>query len=197
MGHGDEIIFADAHFPAYSFNKKILRADGVRISDLLSSILPLIQVPKISNTNRSDLAVEFVNWNALSEADRANYEKVTAIIKDKVVKKEAINPGKRKPGDVLVKINSEIDFTINHFDHKCLYCCFKIRPASGIDIDDPFDTNINYCHYDEAHKDYLYQDAWAELIIKGINDGTLTKQTWKSKFDNKESFNIIEFEEAE
>jgi len=197
MGHGDEIIFADAHFPAYSFNKKILRADGVRISDLLSSILPLIQVPKISNTNRSDLAVEFVNWNALSEADRANYEKVTAIIKDKVVKKEAINPGKRKPGDVLVKINSEIDFTINHFDHKCLYCCFKIRPASGNDIDDPFDTNINYCHYDEAHKDYLYQDAWAELIIKGINDGILTKQTWKSKFDNKESFNIIEFEEAE
>lgn len=41
MGHGDEIIFADAHFPAYSFNKKILRADGVRIADLLSSVLPL------------------------------------------------------------------------------------------------------------------------------------------------------------
>ncbi len=41
MGHGDEIILADAHFPAYSFNKKILRADGVRIPDLLSSILPL------------------------------------------------------------------------------------------------------------------------------------------------------------
>ncbi|WP_027075704.1 DUF3644 domain-containing protein [Maribacter antarcticus] len=159
--------------------------------------IKLIQVPKISNTNRSDLAVEFVNWNSLSEADRANYEKVTAIIKDKVVKKEAINPGKIKPGDVLVKINSEIDFTINHFDHKCLYCCFKIRPASGNDIDDPFDTNINYCHYDEAHKDYLYQDAWAEMIIKGINDGRLTKQTWKTKFDNKESFNIIEFEEAE
>ena len=41
MGHGDEIIFADAHFPAYSFNKKILRADGVLISDLLLGILPL------------------------------------------------------------------------------------------------------------------------------------------------------------
>ncbi len=41
MGHGDEIILADAHFPAYSFNTKILRADGVRIPDLLSSILPL------------------------------------------------------------------------------------------------------------------------------------------------------------
>ena len=41
MGHGDELILADAHFPAYSFNKNILRADGVRIPDLLSGILPL------------------------------------------------------------------------------------------------------------------------------------------------------------
>lgn len=49
----------------------------------------LIQMPKIANTNRNDLAVEFVNWNAISEADRDNYEKVTAIIKDKV-KPEAL-----------------------------------------------------------------------------------------------------------
>ena len=79
--------------------------------------IKLIQMPKIANTNRNDLAVEFVNWDAISEADRENYEKVTAIIKDKVVKKEAINPGKRKPGEVISKINSEIDFEINHYDH--------------------------------------------------------------------------------
>lgn len=41
MGHGDEIILADAHFPGYSFNKNIVRADGVLIPDLLSAILPL------------------------------------------------------------------------------------------------------------------------------------------------------------
>lgn len=41
MGHGDEIILADAHFPAYSFNKNVLRADGVRIPDLLLGMLPL------------------------------------------------------------------------------------------------------------------------------------------------------------
>lgn len=44
MGHGDEIILADAHFPAYSFNKNILRADGVHIPDLLSGILPLFEL---------------------------------------------------------------------------------------------------------------------------------------------------------
>ena len=41
--------------------------------------IKLIQLPKISNTNRNDLAVEFVNWNSLSDDDKENYEKVTAI----------------------------------------------------------------------------------------------------------------------
>ena len=157
--------------------------------------IKLIQVPKISNTNRNDLAVEFVNWNSISESDRESYERVTAIIKDKVIKKEAVNPGKRKPSDVIQKVNSEIDFEINHYDHKCLYCCFKIRPASANDIDDPFETNANYCHYDEVHGDYLYQDAWAELIIKGIKNNKLTKNIWKEKFKAKDSFNISEYEE--
>lgn len=159
--------------------------------------IKLIQVPKITNTNRNDLAIEFVNWNSVSETDRENYDKITTIIKDKVVKKEAINPGKRKPSDVIEKVNSEISFVINHYDHRCLYCCFQIRPANGNDIDDPFDTNINYCHYDEVHDDYVYQDEWAELIINGINKGILTKEIWKEKFKNKEVFNITEFETTE
>ena len=41
MGHGDEIILADAHFPGETFNPRVLRADGLRIPDLLEGILPL------------------------------------------------------------------------------------------------------------------------------------------------------------
>ena len=41
MGHGDEIILADAHFPSESFGPPCLRADGLMITDLLSAILPL------------------------------------------------------------------------------------------------------------------------------------------------------------
>jgi L-fucose mutarotase len=44
MGHGDEIILADAHFPGESMNAKVLRADGIRIPDLLSAILPLFEL---------------------------------------------------------------------------------------------------------------------------------------------------------
>lgn len=44
MGHGDEIILADAHFPGESFNRNVIRADGLKIADLLSAILPLFEL---------------------------------------------------------------------------------------------------------------------------------------------------------
>jgi L-fucose mutarotase len=44
MGHGDEIVLADAHFPGDSVNGRVLRADGVRIAPLLDGILPLFEL---------------------------------------------------------------------------------------------------------------------------------------------------------
>ncbi len=44
MGHGDEIIFADAHFPAHSMGPQVLRADGVSVSDLLAAVIPLFEL---------------------------------------------------------------------------------------------------------------------------------------------------------
>jgi len=44
MGHGDEIVLADAHFPAETCAKRLVRADGLLISDLLDGILPLIEL---------------------------------------------------------------------------------------------------------------------------------------------------------
>ena len=41
MGHGDEIVLADAHFPAETFNNRVLRADGIGVPALLDGILPL------------------------------------------------------------------------------------------------------------------------------------------------------------
>lgn len=44
MGHGDEIVLADAHFPGETFNSKVLRTDGLKIADLLAAILPLFEL---------------------------------------------------------------------------------------------------------------------------------------------------------
>jgi L-fucose mutarotase len=44
MGHGDEIVIADAHFPGESVGPEVVRADGLRIAPLLDAILPLFEL---------------------------------------------------------------------------------------------------------------------------------------------------------
>lgn len=42
MGHGDEIVLADANFPASSLGPKVVRADGIPAPALLAAVLQLI-----------------------------------------------------------------------------------------------------------------------------------------------------------
>jgi L-fucose mutarotase len=44
MGHGDEIVLADAFFPGDSCNSRVLRADGIKIPALLDGILSLMNL---------------------------------------------------------------------------------------------------------------------------------------------------------
>ncbi len=44
MGHGDEIVLADAFFPGDSCNSRVIRANGLRIPPLLDGILSLINL---------------------------------------------------------------------------------------------------------------------------------------------------------
>lgn len=43
MGHGDEIVLSDAHFPAHQLHSKVVRADGLQIATLLEAISPLFE----------------------------------------------------------------------------------------------------------------------------------------------------------
>lgn len=44
MGHGDEIVLSDAHFPAHTLNPRVIRADGLTVPQLLDGILPLFEL---------------------------------------------------------------------------------------------------------------------------------------------------------
>ncbi len=47
MGHGDEIVISDAHFPAHTFGKNcaaVIRADGIPADALLAGIIPLFEL---------------------------------------------------------------------------------------------------------------------------------------------------------
>lgn len=44
MGHGDEIVFSDSHFPGHTFNPTVLRADGLGADALLAAVIPLFEL---------------------------------------------------------------------------------------------------------------------------------------------------------
>ncbi|HAU0250450.1 DUF3644 domain-containing protein [Legionella pneumophila serogroup 1] len=141
----------------------------------------LIQIPKISNTHRNDLAIEFVNWSALDQVDKDSYDKLTTIIKDKIVHQPVVNSGCIKATRVCEIVREKCGIEFSHYDHKCFYVIFSIRPES-LSNEDPFDTNTNYCLYDGLHNDYVYQESWAILIAKIINSDGLKRWKWKNTY---------------
>lgn len=72
MGHGDEIVLSDAHFPGHTFGKRVLRADGVRIPQLLEGILPLFELDAYAPPL---VMMEAVKGDTLDPAVEASYLK--------------------------------------------------------------------------------------------------------------------------
>lgn len=51
MGHGDEIVVADANFPSERIGKRVIRADGHSAPELLEAILSLFPLDSYSDEN--------------------------------------------------------------------------------------------------------------------------------------------------
>lgn len=58
MGHGDEIVLADAHFPGHTVHSQVYRADGITVTQLLDAILPLIALDSAVNAPVMMMAVQ-------------------------------------------------------------------------------------------------------------------------------------------
>ncbi len=71
MGHGDELILADAHFPGNTFNDKVLRADGLGVPQLLDAILPLFELD--SYVDHPLVMMAAVKGDELDPAVEASY----------------------------------------------------------------------------------------------------------------------------
>ena len=51
MGHGDEIVIADANFPSETNGKRVVRADGLGGVELLDAILKMIPLDTYAEEN--------------------------------------------------------------------------------------------------------------------------------------------------
>ena len=51
MGHGDEIVIADANFPSHTLGKRVIRADGISGTDMLDAVLSVFPLDTYSDPN--------------------------------------------------------------------------------------------------------------------------------------------------
>ncbi len=73
MGHGDEIILADAHFPGHSLGPQVLRADGITVAALLDGIMPLFELDSYAPPL---VMMQVVEGDTLDPAVEADYIRV-------------------------------------------------------------------------------------------------------------------------
>lgn len=155
--------------------------------------IKLIQIPKITNTNRADAAIEFVRWDQLNEKDKAAYQQITAIVKDKKVTVEGANVRRLKPSEVVAQVNATFNgFNVTTPLHAVLYKLFRIRPENG--AEDPFDTNTKYCLYDEPHGDYVYQPKWPVFIVNYLQSSNAQPAELRMKLKMQEFLDVAENE---
>lgn len=64
MGHGDEIVLADANFPGERLKENVIRCDGSEVTELLVAILQLLP---LDQSVRSP-------WFMMEPTDQANYD---------------------------------------------------------------------------------------------------------------------------
>lgn len=76
MGHGDEIVLADANFPAASCARRLIRADGHPIPDLLNAILTVMPLDQYAD--RPVLLMEKVAGDTVETPIWATYGTIIA-----------------------------------------------------------------------------------------------------------------------
>ena len=85
MGHGDEIVIADGNFPAETFGKRVIRADGIGGAEMLKAVLSLIPLDTYSDPNMILMRLMACDEGKLNPVIWEEYEKI-ALAEDKNVK---------------------------------------------------------------------------------------------------------------
>ena len=110
-------------------------------------------VPKLGNhATSSDLAVEFINVNSLSDDQLQNYEQAVAFIKG------VENPFKLKPSRVVELVSKELP----HFNMTLHTKCWKFYEARPRETDKSYKGE--YSAYVEGFDGYLYSMKWVKFL---------------------------------
>ncbi len=136
-------------------------------------------IPKLANhQGQADVAVEFIKFDQNNPDQMKDYEKLISLMKP--VSVQVANRGNLTAGAVARAVASALGkpFTASSH-HVRAWRFYRIRPSKG--AAKPEVTQTQYCQWDEAHKDYVYTDAWKQFLISELKDPTKYDQVIKGR----------------
>jgi hypothetical protein len=126
----------------------------------------ILLIERTATLTQSDLAVEFVRADSLDEELRNRFAEALVIVRDRLV--PVANADVYRPLAVVEQVSKEIPW----FDvtrHTDAWHFFEVRPRPG--SANPEKTDQKYCLWDEAHRDYVYTNAWVRKLVREFKGG--------------------------
>ncbi|MCI0634814.1 MAG: hypothetical protein L0206_12985, partial [Actinobacteria bacterium] len=126
-------------------------------------------VPKQGPRPDADVSLTFLAEEELSDEQRETLAGLdrsgTVIVRER--HRPVSNIDKMKPGEAARRIEHSIPFRFSLYYHFILaWKHLAVRPDGGAKF--PERTDERYCVYDAAHHDYLYTDAFVDLVVEQI-----------------------------
>ena len=84
MGHGDEIVIADANFPSENYGKRVIRADGISGTAMLEAVLSLFPLDSYSDQNMILMQLMDCDVGKVKPAIWEDYYKIASKIDENV-----------------------------------------------------------------------------------------------------------------
>jgi len=123
-------------------------------------------VPKVANrSSAADAAVTFVRVDEASEEELLRLEKLNVLIREKRI--PIANLDCYKPSQVVDKVRGRLSHYFTMGTHTAAWKHYKVRPQAG--AESPEKTDPAYCFYDEVHGDYIYTQAWVDLLVRDLS----------------------------
>ena len=84
MGHGDEIVIADANFPSANYGQRVIRADGIGGAQMLAAILDLIPLDTYASPNMILMQLQPCDEGKINPVIWGEYEAIAKAKDDNV-----------------------------------------------------------------------------------------------------------------
>jgi len=122
--------------------------------------------PVTASRGGDALPLEFVRLSDLSDKRRAELGEQakygTVVIRDRI--QPISNQGLLKATAAAREVQEQLPFRFNNHHFKEAYLRLGVRPSAR--DDHPERTNMDFCVWDELHRDYGYKPAFVDLLVR-------------------------------